>query len=218
MTRTPAARSVAHRTIALIPAVLAMAVVVTASNILVQFPLGDYLTWGALTYPFAFLVTDIVNRIAGPASARRVVVAGFAAGILCSLIAAGYDRTTLRIAVASGTAFLAGQLLDVSVFNRLRQGSWWKAPLVATVVASTLDSLIFFSVAFAGVFSVIDRADDVSWAAEQVPLWFGHGPVAPLWAALGAADWTVKMVLAAVALIPFRVIVGNLLARRAESR
>lgn len=206
------------RPFALLPAVLAMAAVVTASNILVQFPLGSYLTWGALTYPFAFLVTDISNRVAGPAYARRVVIAGFAAGILCSLIAAAVDKTTLRIAVASGAAFLAAQMMDIGVFNRLRQGSWWRAPLVSTLLSATLDTVIFFSVAFSAAFAFIDRSDDVAWAAAQVPLWFGQGPQVPLWAALGAADWTVKLALAAVALIPFRVIVGNLLARAAENR
>ncbi|AXC49170.1 VUT family protein [Paracoccus suum] len=206
------------RPIALLPAVLAMAAVVTASNILVQFRLGDHLTWGALTYPFAFLVTDITNRVAGPAAARRVVVAGFWVGVLCSLAAAALDKTTLRIAIASGTAFLAAQTLDISVFNRLRAGSWWRAPLVSTLFSSTLDTMIFFSLAFAAAFRAIDPADDVSWAAEQVPLWFGHGPLVPLWAALGAADWTVKLGLAALALIPFRIIVGNLLRARAESR
>lgn len=206
------------RPFALLPAVLAMAAVVTASNILVQFRLGDHLTWGALTYPFAFLVTDITNRIAGPGAARRVVVAGFVVGVLCSLAAAALDKTTLRIALASGAAFLAAQTLDISVFNRLREGSWWRAPLVSTLFSSTLDTIIFFSVAFAGVFAAIDPADDVSWAAEQVPVWFGHGPLVPLWAALGAADWSIKLALAALALIPFRIIVGNLLRRRAEIR
>lgn len=205
------------RPFALTPAVLAMAAVVTASNILVQFPLGDHLTWGALTYPFAFLVTDVTNRVWGARAARQVVVAGFIAGVLFSLAAAAVDKTTLRIALASGAAFLAAQSLDVAVFNRLRQGSWWRAPLTSTLVSSTLDTVIFFSIAFAGVFTFIDPAEDVSWAAIPTPLWFGHGPMVPGWAALGAADWSVKLALAAVTLIPFRVIVARLLARPATA-
>lgn len=201
----------------LLPGVLAMAAVVTASNILVQFRLGDWLTWGALTYPFAFLVTDVINRIAGATAARRVVVAGFAVGVLCSLAAAALDKTTLRIALASGTAFLAAQLLDVAIFDRLRRGSWWRAPLVSTLVSSSLDTVIFFSLAFAAAFAFIDPADDVAWANELVPL-FGAGPMLPLWAALGTADWLVKLALAALTLVPFRLIVFNLLQRRAESR
>ena len=202
----------------LLPGVLAMAAVVVASNVLVQFRLGDWLTWGALTDPFAFLVTDLTNRLQGPAAARRVVLAGFVVGLACSLVAAGLGRTTLRIAAGSGAAFLAAQMLDIAVFDRLRAGSWWRAPLVSTLFSATLDTVIFFSVAFAGVFAAIDPSDDVSWAAERVPLWFGQGPAVPLWAALGAADWTVKLALAALALVPFRIIVGNLLRGRAESR
>ena len=113
----------------LLPGVIAMAAIVVASNILVQYPLGTFLTWGALTYPFAFLVTDLVNRLEGPAAARRVVFAGFATGILCSFIGTQImgefgPLVTLRIALGSGIAFLCAQLLDISVFNRLRQGSW----------------------------------------------------------------------------------------------
>lgn len=118
----------------LLPGILAMAAVVVASNILVQHPLGGYLTWGALTYPFAFLVTDLTNRLQGAAAARRVVLAGFAAGLVCSFIGTRIEGefgplVTLRIALGSGTAFLAAQLLDVAIFDRLRQGRWWRAPL-----------------------------------------------------------------------------------------
>lgn len=206
-----------RRSLPLLPGILAMAAVVTASNILVQFRLGDWWTWGALTYPFAFLVTDVTNRLGGAAAARRVVLAGFAVGILCSLVAAGMERTTLRIALASGTAFLAAQLLDVAVFDRLRAGRWWRAPLVSTLVSSTLDTLIFFSLAFAAAFTFLDPADDVAWAGEMLPL-LGIGPMAPLWLSLGAADWLVKLALAAVALVPFRVIVGNVRPAAADSR
>lgn len=206
-----------RQSLPLLPGILAMAAVVTASNILVQFRLGEWWTWGALTYPFAFLVTDVTNRLAGAAAARRVVLAGFVAGILCSLVAAGMERTTLRIALASGTAFLVGQMLDVAVFDRLRRGAWWRAPLISTLLSSTLDTLIFFSLAFAAAFAFLDPADDVAWANEVLPL-MGAGPMAPLWLSLGTADWLVKLAFAAVALVPFRVIIGSRRPLRADSR
>ena len=125
--------------------IAAMAVVVTASNILVQYPLNDWLTWGALSYPFAFLVTDLTNRRFGPGAARRVVWAGFACAVILSALLA-----TPRIAAASGTAFLVAQLADVQVFDRLRNAKWWQAPLVSSALGSILDTALFFSLAFAG--------------------------------------------------------------------
>ena len=125
--------------------VAAMAVVVTASNILVQYPINDWLTWGALSYPFAFLVTDLTNRRLGPVSARRVVWVGFAFAVALSAWLA-----TPRRAGASGTAFLVGQLADVWVFDRLRHLKWWQAPLVSSSLGSILDTALFFSLAFAG--------------------------------------------------------------------
>src|SRR5689334_5822324 len=121
----------------LLPGVLAMAVVVIASNILVQFLVGNWLTWGAFTYPFAFLVTDLTNRFYGPGAARRVVLAGFVVGLLCSFVGAHIEGpfgplVSLRVAIGSATAFLVGQLLDVAVFNRLRVGSWWRAPFLSS--------------------------------------------------------------------------------------
>lgn len=201
----------------LIPGILAMAAIVVASNILVQHPLGAYLTWGALTYPFAFLVTDLTNRLQGAAAARRVVLAGFATGIVCSLIGTQIvgefgPLVTLRIAIGSGLAFLTAQLLDVSVFNRLRAGSWWTAPLVSTLVSSTLDTAIFFSVAFSASLAFIEPGNDVSWATAPGPL-LGLGPDVPFWASLAVADWLVKLLLALVALLPFRLIVGRLLVK-----
>lgn len=111
----------------LLPGILTMAAIVVASNILVQFLIGDWLTWGALTYPFAFLVTDVMNRLHGPAEARRVIFAGFATGIACSLVGTQITGefgplVTWRIAIGSGAAFLAAQLLDVAIFDRLRGG------------------------------------------------------------------------------------------------
>ncbi|MFV0293076.1 MAG: VUT family protein [Paracoccus sp. (in: a-proteobacteria)] len=197
-----------------LPGIIAMAAIVVASNILVQYHLGAWLTWGAITYPFAFLVTDIMNRVYGPFAARRVVLVGFVVGVACSLIAAGMDKTTLRIAIASGAAFLFAQLLDITIFNALRHNDgWWKAPLVSSFVGAALDTAFFFSIAFAGWFSFIDPADDVTWANEIVPL-LDLGPNASVWVSLGAADWLVKMTLSLLALVPFRVIVRNILRER----
>ena len=192
-----------------------MAATVVASNILVQHQLGNWLTWGAISYPIAFLITDVMNRVYGAAAARRVVLAGFVIGVACSLIAAGMQATTLRIALASGLAFLTAQLLDVTIFNRLRGGSWWRAPLASTLVGSATDTLLFFSIAFAGGLSFISPGDDVAWANEALPL-LGTGPDAPLWVSLALADWLVKLAQALLALVPYRVIVNNLLSKTQE--
>ena len=125
--------------------VLAMVVVVASSNVAVQFPINDWLTWGALTYPFAFLVTDLTNRRFGPGEARRVVYVGFALAVLLSIVLAGP-----RIALASGAAFLTAQLLDIWVFNCLRRMPWWQAPLASSTFASIWDTTAFFTLAFAG--------------------------------------------------------------------
>jgi uncharacterized PurR-regulated membrane protein YhhQ (DUF165 family) len=125
--------------------VAAMAVVVVASNILVGYPLNDWLTWGALSYPVAFLVTDLTNRRFGPERARRVVYVGFALAVVLSIVLA-----TPRIALASGTAFLLAQTLDVQVFDRLRNRVWWLPPLVSSTLGSALDTVLFFTLAFAG--------------------------------------------------------------------
>ena len=199
----------------IVPGVIAMAIIVVASNILVQYQLGKWLTWGALSYPVAFLVTDIMNRVYGSAAARKVVLAGFVTGVLCSLVAAGLDKTTLRIAIASGAAFLSAQLMDIAVFNQLRKYNWWLPPLVASIVGSVLDTAVFFSIAFAAELTPIFPSDDVFWANERVPL-LGSGPVAPLWVSLAAADWLVKLAMAILALVPFRIFVGNLVRRRTQ--
>lgn len=198
-----------------LPGIIAMAVTVVASNILVQYLLGDWLTWGALTYPVAFLVTDVINRIYGLAAARRVVLVGFAVGVLCSIITAGLNATTLRIALASGTAFLTAQMLDVWVFDRLRKLIWWAAPLASSLIGSAVDTTIFFTMAFAPALSFLDPAADIAWANEVLPL-LGLGPQAPLWVSLGLADWLVKLVLAVLALAPFRIIVNRILRRQAQ--
>lgn len=194
-----------------------MAAVVLASNILVQYLLGDWLTWGAFTYPIAFLVTDLMNRIYGAAAARKVVFAGFITGVICSLIGTQimlqgdgytYPAVTLRIALGSGLAFLTAQLMDVAIFDRLRGGRWWRAPLASTLVGSALDTAIFFTIAFSGALTLLEPSNDVSWANEALPL-LGSGPVAPLWVSLAVADWMVKLALALIALIPFRLIVAR---------
>lgn len=128
-------------------AVVAMAVVVGASNYLVKIPINDWLVWGALTYPLAFLVNDLVNRFYGAATARRVVYVGFAVGVALSLSVETIDQ---RVALASGTAFLIAQLLDVAIFDRLRIGRWWIAPSVSSGISSVVDTLLFFGIAFAG--------------------------------------------------------------------
>jgi uncharacterized PurR-regulated membrane protein YhhQ (DUF165 family) len=125
--------------------IVAMMLVVVASNWLVQYPINPWLTWGAFVYPVAFLVSDLTNRAVGPAAARRVAWTGFAIAVLVSLTVAPW-----RIAVASGTAFIVSQLADVKVFNRWRAHSWWKAPLIGSMVASLIDTMVFFSLAFAG--------------------------------------------------------------------
>ncbi len=200
----------------LIPGIFAMAAIVLASNILVQHPLGLWLTWGALTYPFAFLVTDLTNRIQGPVAARRVVLAGFVTGIACSLVGTQIigefgPLVTLRIAIGSGAAFLVAQLLDVAVFDRLRRAAWWRAPLISTVVGSTLDTAIFFTTAFSAALIWLEPANDVSWATTTQPL-LGFGPDLPFWVSLAIADWCAKIALAIVALLPFRLTVAKLTA------
>lgn len=197
-----------------IPGILAMAAIVVASNILVQFLLGQWLTWGAFTYPFAFLVTDVMNRVYGAGPARRVVFAGFVTGVICSLIGTQImgefgPLVTLRIAIGSGAAFLAAQLLDISVFSALRGGRWWRAPLVSTLVGSSVDTALFFSIAFSAALTMLEPGNDVSWANEALPL-LGFGPMVPLWVSLAVADWSVKLSLALIALIPFRMIVRRL--------
>ncbi|QCO57509.1 VUT family protein (plasmid) [Pseudorhodobacter turbinis] len=198
----------------LIPGVLAMAAIVVASNILVQYLFGQWLTWGAFTYPFAFLVTDLMNRIYGAAAARRVVLVGFGVGLLCSFIGTQImgefgPLVTLRIAIASGTAFLTAQLLDVAIFDRLRNGAWWRAPMVSTLVGATVDTTIFFTIAFSTWLIWLEPGNDISWASEALPL-LGLGPAAPLWVSLAVADWGVKLSLSVIALIPFRIIVQRL--------
>ncbi len=198
----------------ILPGILAMATIVVASNILVQFLFGQWLTWGAFTYPLAFLVTDVMNRVYGPGVARRVVFAGFLTGVMCSLVGTQImgefgPLVTWRIATGSGIAFLTAQLVDVAVFDRLREGDWWRAPLVSTLVGSSIDTALFFTIAFSASLTFLEPANDVSWAGEALPM-LGIGPVVPLWVSLAVADWAVKLALALAALVPFRLIVRQL--------
>jgi len=168
-----------------------MTLVVVASNILVQYPfaplgLADYLTWGAFTYPFAFLVTDLTNRRFGPEKARLVVYAGFAVAVVLSIVLA-----TPRIALASGAAFLTAQLVDVAVFHRLRGRFFWTAPLISSLIGSTVDTAIFFTLAFAG--SGIGSADYWGFAL-------------PIWVAWAVFDYLVKAVHAVIMLGPFHLL------------
>ncbi len=177
--------------------ILAMAGIVLASNILVQHPLGDWLTWGAFSYPFAFLVTDLANRRFGVRFARQIVGVGFVFAVALSVYFA-----TPRLAIASGSAFLLAQLLDVAVFNRLRRAAWWRAPLLASISGSVLDTAMFFSLAFAPVFAVLGPGE--AFALEPVAQ---IGNLAR-WVGWALGDLGVKLAFALFLLIPYRVVVG----------
>ena len=203
-------------------AVFAMVATVAASNFLVQFPvqaqlgginLADLLTWGAFTYPVAFLVTDLTNRHFGPTGARLVVICGFAVAVVLSIWLA-----TPRIAIASGTAFLVAQFLDISIFNRLRRGQWWHAPLFSSLVSSALDTVIFFSLAMAPAFAWLDTMLGRQDGSLAFPAPFlGAGPEVELWVSLGAGDFLVKLVLAALCLAPYGALRQWLTERTAQT-
>ena len=159
--------------------VAAMALVIVLSNVTVQYPINAWLTWGAFTYPLVFLVSDLTNRALGPSAARQVAWVGFAIAVLLSGALAPW-----RIALASGTAFIVSQLLDVLVFNRWRRASWWKAPLIGSQVASVVDTGVFFFLAFAG--TGLD------------------------WWRLAGGDLLVKAAMAVLLLAPYRVLLPHL--------
>ncbi|AVX03120.1 hypothetical protein MXMO3_00576 [Maritalea myrionectae] len=206
----------------LLLAIVAMAVVVTASNFLVQFPvqaqlgpanLADILTWGAFTYPFAFLVTDLTNRFFGPQKARIVVLVGFALAVVLSII----FMATPRIAIASGTAFLTAQLLDVSIFDRLRKGVWWKAPLVSSGIASVVDTLLFFSLAMAPAFAFIDGWFGMDDSSLGLPVPFlSFGAETPLYLSLAVGDMLVKALMVIALLLPYQAL-RRVIAARVET-
>lgn len=193
--------------------IAAMAIIVVLSNILVQYLLGKWLTWGALTYPLAFLVTDIMNRLYGAATARKVVFFGFMIGVACSLIGSQIEGefgpiVTIRVAVASGIAFLAAQLLDVAIFDQMRSGAWWRAPVVSSLIGAAVDTALFFSIAFSAQLAGFFPSVDVGWANAPEAL-LGVGPTTPFWVSLAVADFMVKVALAIIALVPFRLVVRS---------
>ena len=168
-----------------------MGVIVLASNYLVQFPINYYglneiLTYGAFSYPIAFLITDLANRSFGKEVARRIVYIGFAIGISFTLLFSTNfaDLISIRIAIGSGTAFLVAQLLDVQIFDKLRQKKWFVAPLTSSLIGSTVDTFIFFSISFYGT---------------GVP-----------WITLSLGDLSVKIFVALLMLIPFRLLLKTL--------
>ena len=170
-----------------------MGVVVLASNYLIQFPikfydLQDILTYGAISYPIAFLITDLVNRTYGKIVARKVVYFGFAIGIFFTLFFSTNfsDLISIRIAIGSGIAFMSAQLLDVQIFDMLRRNKWYIAPLTSSIAASVVDTFLFFSISFYGT--------GISWIT------------------LSLGDLAVKLFLALVMLIPFRLLLGRLRA------
>lgn len=185
--------------------VVAMCIAVIASNILVQYPvhwfgLGELLTYGAFTYPLAFLVNDLTNRRYGPKVARHVVYVGFAIGVFISIVAA-----TPRIAAAAGLAFLCGQLCDIFVFTPLRRLAWWRAPLAAAFCGSVIDTIIFFSIAFAPSFAFIDQW--VHMADSSLYEYVSHfGHQFPLWTSLAFGDFCVKIIMALFMLGPYGAI------------
>ncbi|RCW26008.1 hypothetical protein DFR48_104261 [Ciceribacter lividus] len=190
---------------------LLMTAVVVASNILVQYPLsgelagiklGDILTYGAFTYPVAFLVTDLTNRQFGPSIARKVVFVGFLIGVGLS-----FATSQPRIAIASGSAYLVGQLLDISVFNRLRRMTWWKAPLFGSIFGSVMDTVIFFSLSFAVVFSIIGPNDD--FAIDWAPILGIFAMEAPRWVSWAIGDFAVKMLVGLVMLLPYGALMNT---------
>ena len=172
---------------------LLMGVVVLSSNYLVQFPikhygLEDILTYGAFSYPVAFLITDLANRSYGKIIARKIVYIGFIMGISFTLLFSTNfaDLISVRIAIGSGTAFLVAQLLDVQIFDKLRQKKWFVAPLTSSFIGSTVDTFLFFSISF---------------YATGIP-----------WFTLSLGDLAVKIFVALIMLIPFRLLLGTIKA------
>ena len=166
---------------------LVMGVVVLASNYLVQFPINHYglekiLTYGAFSYPIAFLITDLANRSYGKVAAKKIVYIGFSLGISFTLLFSTNfaDLISVRIAFGSGIAFLVAQLLDVKIFDNLRKKEWFIAPLTSSCIGSIVDTFLFFSISFYGT---------------GIP-----------WVSLALGDLTVKILVALIMLIPFRLL------------
>ena len=173
-----------------------MGVVVLSSNYLVQFPINYYgleeiLTYGAFSYPIAFLITDLANRSYGKLVARKIVYVGFVVGITFTLLFSTNfaDLISIRIAIGSGTAFMIAQLLDVQIFDKLRKKKWFVAPLTSSFIGSTVDTFLFFSISF---------------YATGIP-----------WITLSLGDLSVKIFVALIMLIPFRLLLGTFKAAKA---
>jgi len=173
-----------------------MGVVVLASNYLVQFPIKYYgleeiLTYGAFSYPVAFLITDLANRSYGKIIARKIVYIGFVIGIVFTLFFSTNfeDLIAVRIAIGSGVAFLVAQLLDIQIFDQLRKKKWFVAPLTSSLIGSTVDTFLFFSISFYGT---------------GIP-----------WVTLSLGDLAVKVLVALLMLIPFRILLRTLKAKKA---
>lgn len=209
MSPTPPIRFAPLTPLSLLLAVLAMGAVVLGSNVLVQYPINDWLTWGAFSYPVAFLVSNLINRRFGPQAARRVAWAGFAVAVLLSVWLA-----TPRIALASGTAFLVAQLIDVLVFDRLRERAWWQAPLISSVIGAVVDTALFFSIAFAARFAVLDTGLGLEDGSLGFPVPFLGGE-APLWVSLALGDFCIKIAMALLALVPYGALLNVLKPVRA---
>ena len=191
-----------YRLTSLVPFLAAMTLVVAASNYLVQFPfehlgLGEILTWGAFTYPVAFLVNDLTNRRFGMQAARTVVALGFVLAVIASIWLA-----TPRIAIASGSAFLLAQLLDATVFDRLRRSAWWKAPFISTLLGSVIDTVLFFGLAFAAPFAAIDALFSIPDGSLPFPVML-FGAEVPLWMSLAFGDFCVKILVGLAMLLPY---------------
>ncbi|MEM6711797.1 MAG: VUT family protein [Pseudomonadota bacterium] len=205
-------------TFAMAGLMVAMATVIVLSNVLVQYPLsgtfagislGDLLTWGAFTFPLAFLVTDFANRAFGVARARLVVLVGFAVAVVLSIVFA-----TPRIAIASGSAFLIAQLLDVQLFDRLyrvrsnageTRVAWWTPPAVSSVFGSVVDTALFFTLAFAAFATPILGFGD-AFATEAAPLFGVLAVEAPRWVSWALGDLAVKLIAIPVLLFPYRLL------------
>lgn len=210
-------RSIAANLTRIAPYMLAMAAVVIASNFLVQYPvnytvgplvLADLLTWGAFTYPVAFLVTDLSNRHFGPAQARRIILVGFILAVGLSVFVA-----TPRIAIASGTAFIIAQLVDVSVFDRLRHARWWRAPLISSALGSVLDTVLFFSLAFAASLVLLGANDP--FAIEAAPVVGVFALEVPRWISWALGDLCIKLLVSVLMLAPYRMLLAAVPAREA---
>jgi queuosine precursor transporter len=191
-------------------AVVAVAAVIALANFLVQFPvavtigpvdLADLLTWAAFVFPLAFLVNDLTNRTLGPAAARRVVFVGFALAVAISALVA-----SPRIAVASGTAFLVSQLLDLLIFHRLREQAWWQAPAISSVIGATFDTLLFFWLAFGAAFAFLGAAP--GFALAEAPLLGVLAVEAPRWVSWALGSLMAQLLVAGLALIPYRVVIA----------